>query len=338
MFLFAHGLKGLQRAEEKARLKQLGGPQYRPTVAGPFHGKKAPPVADLEALKAVNRARDEAAVGGRAGFAEAPLEHQLLAVMAGQAYAEKRGRKSRALEAAGYVLDPTRSTAEAALFVPYTGALDEQGVEPMAPTPERPAVLAYRGTVPSNPEDVLTDVALAAGKLKRTPRYVRSLAMARSLQNSVAKNALVLTGHSLGGSLALWAARALGLRAAGFNPGVGADLLPARGRKGQFVVYRTPVDVVSALSVPQDIVENAVSSVTGVDRALDLQTVEGVRGPQVNPLAAHEIAEFGGLRVTDLSVTGRSAIMHDPYWASRALAPGATSLLYSGTNPYGGPV
>jgi len=77
-------------------------------------------------------------------------------------------------------------------------------------------IIAFRGTVTK--QDVKTDLALAAGALKTTNRYKRDLAFTKKIMDK-AKVPVILTGHSLGGSIATEIGRSLKLRAFVYNPG-----------------------------------------------------------------------------------------------------------------------
>lgn len=232
---------------------------------------------------------------------------KIAAIASGQAYGLTASGK-KVLREQGYVIDKDLSTPEALVLAPAPGTRTD-GRAP-------PVIVAFRGTVPSSPADVATDVALAAGKLRQTPRFKRSLGVARAAAKKYGQTpgGYVSTGHSLGGALALWVARETGWTAKSFNPGVGADLLPRlkrsaadkkRGRRS--TIWRHPGDLVSILGragesrllrwIP------AWAPSTGVqfwtDLAEDLREgrktradLETLNEPLLAPLSAHGIELF----------------------------------------------
>ncbi|GAB4266932.1 vWA domain-containing protein [Deferrisoma sp.] len=77
-------------------------------------------------------------------------------------------------------------------------------------------VLAYAGTDPASPGDWGADVGQAAGKMPK--QYGQAVEYAREVTDRYGRSNVVLTGHSLGGGLAQYAALRLGLTAYTFNP------------------------------------------------------------------------------------------------------------------------
>jgi len=82
------------------------------------------------------------------------------------------------------------------------------------------AVVAFKGTDPKRVVDLYTDIRLAAGHLGDTARIARSRASLKAIQQALPGYKLVLTGHSLGGSIAREVSNHPGVeRAVGFNTG-----------------------------------------------------------------------------------------------------------------------
>lgn len=220
---------------------------------------------------------------------DAPELHKLAAIMAGQAYEQtKAGQK--VINKAGWHLDNALSTAEASVYVPK------------ASFPDSPVIVAFRGTVPNSRADIATDVALAAGKIEQTPRYARSMREVRKAAAKYPDRRFMFTGHSLGGTLALWMGREFDAPAVAFNPGVGQNLLP-RSRKGAHI-YRTPGDLVSFLGRmytwlpwwatprPDKAAFSAFKDmVRGRRKSPKVKTLSD---PVLDPLSAHGIDRFGG--------------------------------------------
>jgi len=115
---------------------------------------------------------------------------------------------------------------DGAVFVP---ALSDYETKVFVHPGSKEVVVAFAGTRPWRPRDLATDLAIARGTLSSTAR-------ARSAENALAavKRAMpgyhvIVTGHSLGGSLAEHAAKQDSRReAVAFNPGRGVDQIAGR--------------------------------------------------------------------------------------------------------------
>ena len=98
----------------------------------------------------------------------------------------------------GYTFDPEYSTDNASTFI----------------RPDGTAILAYRGTRPTNLDDLNTDAAILAGQHRRFVEAVNQYDYVKAKYNKVD-----LTGHSLGGTLADYVGRMNDEQAVVFNPG-----------------------------------------------------------------------------------------------------------------------
>jgi len=84
----------------------------------------------------------------------------------------------------------------------------------------RVAVVAFKGTEPTRMVDLYTDLKLARGHLSDTARTKRSQATLANIKSALPGYRIVLTGHSLGGSLAREMSNSEGVtKAVGFNTG-----------------------------------------------------------------------------------------------------------------------
>jgi len=82
------------------------------------------------------------------------------------------------------------------------------------------AVVAFKGTDPKRVVDLYTDIRLATGHLGDTARIARSRQELAKIRKALPGYKLVLTGHSLGGSIAREISNESGVqRAVGFNTG-----------------------------------------------------------------------------------------------------------------------
>tara|TARA_R110002126_G_scaffold2572_2_gene14416 strand:+ start:275 stop:985 length:711 start_codon:yes stop_codon:yes gene_type:complete len=79
-------------------------------------------------------------------------------------------------------------------------------------------IISYRGTVTK--QDVKTDALLAVGALKASSRFKKDLSFAKRILK-IANVPVIITGHSLGGSIATEIGRELGLKVWAYNAGVG---------------------------------------------------------------------------------------------------------------------
>lgn len=81
------------------------------------------------------------------------------------------------------------------------------------------AVIAFRGTQPTNLSDLAADTAIFFGVERLFPRFNEALAHAKLVEKTVGKGNVELTGHSLGGSEALYVTEKTGMPSTVFNPG-----------------------------------------------------------------------------------------------------------------------
>jgi hypothetical protein len=133
----------------------------------------------------------------------------------------------------GYVFDPEYSNNNASTFIRPNGT----------------AILAYRGTRPSNFDDINADASILAGQHRTDiphPRFVEAVNHYNYVKNKY--NNVDLTGHSLGGTLADYVGRMHDERAVVFNPGespFSLSVIPA-SQTSKTRIYRTSTfDMVS---------------------------------------------------------------------------------------------
>lgn len=126
------------------------------------------------------------------------------------------------------------------------------------------AILAFRGTNPSNVRDLGTDVAIATGLQGITPRFADAGRVTKQLVDKFGRGNVHVTGHSLGGSQALHAAGRHGVEAHAYNPGAGLpkflfgglgvlaflqEKFGSKAKANKTHIYTTGVDPISRMSV-----------------------------------------------------------------------------------------
>jgi hypothetical protein len=133
----------------------------------------------------------------------------------------------------GYTFDPDYSTNNASTFI----------------RPDGTAILAYRGTRPTNLDDLNTDAAILAGQHRTDtphPRFVEATHhydMVKSKYDNVD-----LAGHSLGGTIADYVGRMNDEKAVVFNPGespFSLSVIPASSTSKTRIYRTNTFDIVS---------------------------------------------------------------------------------------------
>ena len=133
----------------------------------------------------------------------------------------------------GYTFDPEYSNNNASTFI----------------RPDGTAIIAYRGTRPTNFDDINTDAAILAGQHRTDtphPRFVEAVNHYNYVKTKY--DNVDLTGHSLGGTIADYVGRMHDEKAVVFNPGespFSLSVIPA-SQTSKTRIYRTNTfDVVS---------------------------------------------------------------------------------------------
>lgn len=127
----------------------------------------------------------------------------------------------------GYQIDPELSNRNRTLYHnPETGK----------------AVLSYRGTNLKNKADLGTDVLLGLGLKEISSRFKNANRAAKKTIEKYGKDNVVFTGHSLGGSQALYVNSKHGNETHAYNPFV-EPKTPKAGllTKGLFSLFKRPV-------------------------------------------------------------------------------------------------
>jgi len=165
---------------------------------------------------------------GRTGSTPSSVKHKYRTLMK-IGYEPSHEKEEKLVQEAGYIKDHELSQKK-----------DKVYYHPQ----EKKAYVVYKGTNPTDLRDVATDMALAFGFEKYTPRFRQAKRLARRAEEKYGKNQVEAVGHSLGGSLATESG--LSTRVT-LNKGVGLGGIGRQLRRGQ-IDYRSPNDVVSLLS------------------------------------------------------------------------------------------
>jgi hypothetical protein len=86
--------------------------------------------------------------------------------------------------------------------------------------PER-AILAYKGTAPTNISDLISDLFIALGETSDSTRFQQALEAYKKVNSKYKK--VSITGHSLAGTITQYVCRATGVDGYSFNAGWGLD-------------------------------------------------------------------------------------------------------------------
>jgi hypothetical protein len=164
--------------------------------------------------------------GPQAKSGSDPVEREHYAQLSDMAYMSPENRQAQA-QLLGYQYDQELSD-------PYTAVFHRQ---------QGPAVVAFRGTVPTHPPDLGADASILVGVQAQHPRFKQSLDLTNRVRTKHGPQ-VVLTGHSLGGAIAEHVSLNTDLPAIVYNPG-SSPYFPVRSSP-HTVVYRHPMDIVSS--------------------------------------------------------------------------------------------
>eukprot|EP00976_Prorocentrum_cordatum_P101211 1192530-Prorocentrum_minimum.AAC.3 len=108
-------------------------------------------------------------------------------------------------------------------------------------------VISYKGTNPTNFEDLYDDLQIIRSQENHTSRFKQAENLYTSVKNKYGKNNIKIVGHSLGGAIAMHVGEANDIETHSFNPGISAlRTLESHTRNtNKSYVYRTQNDPVS---------------------------------------------------------------------------------------------
>lgn len=149
--------------------------------------------------------------------------------LSSQSY-KKPGERSKNVK--GYVLDTKLSNKKTAV---YNNPKEEK------------TIIAHRGTVLSDKNDIKNDVKIAVGTLGSSKRVKNAKEIAKKAEKKY-EGEIQHTGHSLGGATAIQVAKATGQKAVVYNPGVGPVDVLRRKKNEKIESHTTGFDPISGLS------------------------------------------------------------------------------------------
>lgn len=146
-----------------------------------------------------------------------------LAVMSAAAYGDSDAQNRLAKE--GFKVDDRFSSDK---YVTYTK--------------DGKAYIAFKGTDLTDPQDVYTDMMIAVGDEKNTALFKEGARNARQVIRTYGKDNTTFTGHSLGGTIALYANSETGAPAVTFATGVGLGMVAKAAKEAfQASVFRRKI-------------------------------------------------------------------------------------------------
>jgi hypothetical protein len=143
-------------------------------------------------------------------------------------YTRDEDKQANALKQFGYELDRDLTNYD------HLTAFNEK---------EKKLLYVVNGTNPLRPQDLYTDVALAVGQLKATPRYKSDKRSYEKAKKKYNETATVIAGHSLGGGIASKLDNSPRTKVLTFNPAATIG----EKRNAREKSYRTGADIVSLL-------------------------------------------------------------------------------------------
>lgn len=138
-------------------------------------------------------------------------------------------------------------------------------------------VIAYRGTIPTKYSDLVADVYITFGKTDKSNRFKDAMNKYTTVQNNYPKATIVTTGHSLGGSQAIYVAKNTGVDCWAFNPGQGVSK-----------EYLNDVDKFSNIHT-MHIENDPISDTAGLENIAGIVIFPAVSN---NPLKNHSLDNF----------------------------------------------
>ena len=106
-------------------------------------------------------------------------------------------------------------------------------------------IIGFRGTV--NIDDLITDVSVIKGTADNA-RFQQAIEIYKKVRGKYEKQNILATGHSLGGSLALYLNSLYGIKVETFNAGMGLGFLKSNPHRSNALMYVIKGDPISSLA------------------------------------------------------------------------------------------
>ena len=146
----------------------------------------------------------ELLVGKRVDAPELPAFDHACAVLSESAYRAPAAREAM-LRSVGYETDPDFEASKR-----YFVAKSSSSAK---------AVLVFRGTIITDWADLHSDYMIVRQRHAASPDFTKALILVRALIQKYGKRNVTVTGHSLGGTKAIYVASIMGVPCVVFNPG-----------------------------------------------------------------------------------------------------------------------
>ncbi len=159
----------------------------------------------------------------------------------------------------GYTYEPSLSTYNVAVYCNHTA---------------KQVIIAFRGT--ASAEDIKSDIAIIKGSANEQ-RFQNALAVYNKVKQAFPDYSIMATGHSLGGSLALYLNSQYGIPVEVFNAGMGLGFLKSNPHASNAVLHIIKGDAISAFA-----------GLGNLGKVIVSKSIY----PDADPLKAHAMANF----------------------------------------------
>lgn len=111
---------------------------------------------------------------------------------------------------------------------------------------KKTAIVAFKGTTPTSGRDISVDAALWGGFQSQTNRFRKSLDVTKKAMEKYGKENVTVTGHSLGGSQAIYVHHKTGIKGSAYSPYIDLTEYRRHGELGDnFHIHMVAGDPVS---------------------------------------------------------------------------------------------
>lgn len=160
-------------------------------------------------------------------------------------------------------------------------------------------VISYKGTNPTNIEDLYDDLEIIRGYEDQTSRFEKANELYKNVEKKYGSQNIKITGHSLGATAGLFVSEKNNVESHLFNPGIGTSKLVSNypNNTNKSYIYKTKHDPVSV----------------GAFLLNDKTNREIVNVPQTNTIDPHGIDNFFEPKTTKTIEDLNNSIMENPF-------------------------